>query len=650
MRVNFSLYVFIFSCLTLLCSNTSYGEGSVFGQPSQPGASSLLSDDNYEEPEFLDVDEAFKFTPVQQGNEITLHWQIADEHYLYKTRFSFSLEPDHEDLNLVDAIFSKPGKPKDDLVFGLVDVFYHEVKTKHIIELSPTATAITTPLKLLVVYQGCADAGLCYPPQTRQLDVDVEKLIASKSGQKSAAAQASPSISATSGAQSSTTQSPLSQDQKVTSLLQDASMIWVILTLYALGVGLAFTPCVLPMVPILSSIIAGQKEDLSTRKAFILSLVYVLAMAFTYSIAGVLVGYFGNKANIQMHLQAPPVLISFALIFVLLALSMFGFYELRLPSALQNRLDELNRKQQGGNYIGVAIMGIISALVVSPCVSAPLIGVLTYISSTGDGVLGGISLFALALGMGTPLLIIGTGGGKLIPQAGVWMEQVKALFGLLLLAVALWLLERILPGPLTLFFWGSLLMVGAVYLGAFDAAAQGWQKTKKGLCLIAFIYGVLLILGAASGQVDPLRPINLAHYSNDTAATIDNSKTIHRQFRQISNNPDLDNELALAQTNAQYMMLDYYADWCISCKIFERQVFASAEVQAALKDTHLVQADLSDLNDDGQALLQRFGLFGLPAILFFDPQGNEISDARIQGELNKEQFLRHLQRKVFTPN
>lgn len=646
-----------FSALLLIILSTLsiYGhtEQSPLGEQSK--LSSLFSDGGFDEPEFLDVDDAFVLSTQQNGSELTLSWENADGYYLYKNRFKFSLEPSESELTLPQPVFSSPGKEKDDPVFGLVRAYYHNVAVTLNINPSPQ------PRTLVVQYQGCADAGLCYPPQKRRITIQPDKLattapaltlassIRASSAQTPNTQNMSPQPIVTELTQpviAELAPPPLSVDQNVTSLLKSANLFWVLLTLYLLGLGLSFTPCVLPMVPILTSIIAGQQKDLSTAKAFTLSLVYVLSMALTYALAGVLVGYFGQKANIQMYLQAPAVLISFAAVFVLLALSMFGFYELRLPSGLQNRLDALNQKQQGGKYLGVALMGILSALVVSPCVSAPLIGVLTYISTTGDGLFGGICLFALALGMGTPLILIGTSGGKLLPKAGAWMEQVKAFFGLLLLAVGIWLLERIIPGAMTLFLWGSLLLIGAVYLGALDHTKPGWGRTKQGVCIVAMVYGVLLIIGAASGQDDPLRPLNLT-FSSSTPGDTSAASTNNHAYIKVDNLQQLEQQLSLAQKNGEYVMLDFYADWCISCKVFERQVFANPQVQEALKSTRLLQADLSDLNADGQQLLQHFGLFGLPAILFFDPSGAELADARVQGEMHAAQFLNHLQSKVF---
>lgn len=606
---------------------------------SEPSLDSLSSDSLLssqanrlfeEQPEFLPVDEAFTWEVEQQQEQVVVRWFAQEGYYLYRDRFNFSLPENPGNLTLGTPIFSKQGQIKDDPAFGMVEVFYDAITVS--IPLISSGVWLK-PITLEIGYQGCADAGLCYQPQSRTITLQP------------------PGISNLSNSASTVASKQQGQTDSLADFIAQAS-IWLSLgTLFLLGIGLAFTPCVLPMVPILSSIIVGQ-DNLSTRKAFLLSLTYVLGMAIAYSAVGVLVGYFGAKANLQIYLQEPVVLISFALIFILLSLSMFGFYELQLPAFLRDRLDRLNQQQQGGHYLGVALMGILSALVVSPCVSAPLIGVLTYISTTGDALLGGLSLLALSLGMGFPLLLIGTGGGKFLPAAGEWMNIVKAVFGVLLLAVAVWLLERILPGPLTLVLWAGLLISSGIFMGALDKTGKGWPRLWKSIGLMFVIYGIILIIAAANGQSDPLRPLQLLPSINtparDTNSIQDSGlkHTSHLPFASVNSLSELDQALATAKQENKITMLDFYADWCISCKIFERQTFSNPAVQAALSNALLLQADLSNLNKEHQAMLDRFGLFGLPSILFFNPTGEEIRSARIQGEMNAQQFLAHWQEKV----
>lgn len=593
----------------------------------------------YEEPEFLPVDEAFTWDFEQKGQSVIIRWHIVDGYYLYRERFNFTLVEAPSNIKLGKPVFENEGKMKDDPAFGMVEVYYKTIAVKLPLLVNGPWNK---PLTMKIGYQGCADAGLCYQPQSREIELLPQ-----------ASTQIDNPDNSTFNSQNSTFDNPASGDTNEISGLIKSSSLWISLgTLFLLGVGLAFTPCVLPMVPILSSIIVGQ-ENISTRKAFLLSITYVLGMAITYSIAGVLVGYFGAKANLQMYLQEPAVLISFAAVFIILSLSMFGFYELQLPAFVRDRLDQINQEQKGGHYVSVAFMGVLSALVVSPCVSAPLIGVLTYISSTGDAFLGGISLFALSLGMGLPLILIGLGGGKFLPSAGEWMNTIKAVFGVLLLAVAVWLLERILPGPVTLVLWAALLIPSGIFMGAFEKSEKGWPRLWKGIGIIFIVYGVLLMIGAATGESDPLRPLHspgnksvkLTDSPNQTAAT--NHKS-HLAFEDVNTLVELNQALDQAKLENKTVMLDFYADWCISCKVFERVTFSDPEVQSALNNTTLLQADLSDLTSEHQAMLDKFGLFGLPSILFFNPQGEEIQAARVQGEMNAKQFLSHLQNNVLS--
>ncbi|HEX4974663.1 MAG TPA: protein-disulfide reductase DsbD [Pseudomonadales bacterium] len=574
-------------------------------------------------PEFLDVDQAFQVEVSRHQRILNIKWTVAPGYYLYRDRFSFELDPKESGASLGNVEFPGKGKMKDDPAFGLVEVFDHDIEVHVSLE-----GTLSESLTLVLGYQGCADAGLCYPPQTQRFplaDVPVVEKVALKN------------------TAASTTAVPANTPKVDTPLgiqLNENHYLFGLLTLYLLGIGLAFTPCVLSMIPILSSIIAGQQQ-LSVRKGLVLSSAYVVAMSLTYAIAGAMVAYFGTKANLQMYLQNPWILGVFALLFVVLALSMFGFYEIQLPSFIRDRVDALNQQQKGGSLLNVALMGALSALVVSPCVSAPLISVLSFISSTGNVGLGAMALFCLGLGMGTPLILIGTGGGKFIPKAGAWMDAVKAVFGVLLLAVAIWLLERILPGPVTLALWASLLIICAIHMNALDAAPPGWPRFWKGLAVLFLMYGSILLLGAASGQSNPLRPLHFTTQENTTDAPAG-----QLSFQSVKNLDELQSQLASAKQQGRSVMLDFYADWCISCKIMKRGAFSDPRVQAALHNTVLLQADLSELTPAGQAMLDHFGLFGLPSILFWSPEGNEQKEARVQGEMDADQFLVHLNKNV----
>src|SRR5690606_22393478 len=449
-------------------------------------------------PEFLPVDEAFQLHVDVVGDEVRASWHIAPGYYLYQERMS--LEAVEEGASLAPAVFHTEAKLQDDPYFGLQPVFHEQAEMGAKIVSAPGDV-----LKIQVTSQGCADAGLCYPPRTQTLSLELpESMTAAGSGAVSAnlvtmaepsAAKASSNANPSSVPVSSTTASA----DGLAGFLQEAHWLFVVATFFVLGLGLTFTPCVLPMVPSLSGSIVGQREYPTTPRAFALSLSYVLGMASTYAAAGVAVGYFGARANLQAWMQQPWVLGLFGLLFVVLALAMFGLYELQLPAAIRNRLDALSRRQKGGQVMSVTIMGVLSALVVSPCVSAPLAGALLYISTTGDAVLGGGALFALAMGMGVPLLIIGTLGTRILPKAGAWMERVKQAFGVMLLAVALWLVERVLPIGLSLALWALLLIGAGLHLGALRLHAEGWARSLQALGIVVLLWGVFVLWGAAQG-------------------------------------------------------------------------------------------------------------------------------------------------------
>ena len=575
--------------------------------------------------EFLDPDIAFRpdLSASADGTELLVRWDIAAGYYLYRDKFRIELEG-AEGITLQPAQFPA-GDMKEDETFGRVEVYHDQVQAR--VPLTRTRTA-ATPLRVKLGYQGCAEAGICYPPQTKVLELQLP------AGGSAAAAPAdpAPALETNGGA-------PITDQDKIARVLTDKPLWLSMLIFFGLGLGLSVTPCVFPMIPILSSIIVGQGEHITTRRAFSLSLVYVLAMALTYTIAGVIAALFGE--NLQAAFQNPWILSSFAAVFVLLALSMFGFYDLQLPAALQSRLSELSNRQRGGTLVGVGVMGFLSALIVGPCVAAPLAAALLVIGQTGDTVLGGSALFALSLGMGAPLLAIGTGAGKLLPRAGGWMNAVKGVFGVLLLAVAIWMLERILPAAVSMALWAALLITSAVYMGAMerlDVDATGWHKLWKGAGLILLVYGVLLLTGVASGGRDvfqPLRGSALAGGATTTAASAS------LDFRPIKSVDDLDQALLEANRAGKTVMLDFYADWCTECHRMEKYTFSHVDVHAALADSVTLQADVTANDAVDKALLQRFKLIGPPAILFFDTNGEELRRYRMVGYMNGEEFAAH---------
>ena len=576
------------------------------------------------EPKFLPVTQAFPFQIEQQGNQLSVIWDSADEYYLYKKKIHLK----QGKQKFKTASFSEEGKLKHDEAFGEVIVFYGQVEARFDLkQLAPNTATI-------LGFQGCADAGLCYPPQKIDLDIDWAAVEADQSTKPARPiANQQPATS-----NSNTQAAPPATD----SWIEGKSWFSVVGLFFILGLGLTFTPCVLPMVPILTSIVIGQQKH-TPAKGFVLSTTYVMGMAITYAAAGVTVGLLGAGANIQAWMQTPWILSIFAILFLALSLSMFGLYELQLPSALRNRLNDMNQKQKGGSLISVFLMGVLSALVVSPCVSAPLAGALVYLSTTGDAWLGGSALLALGLGMGTPLIILGTSGASMMPKAGGWMDQIKAFFGILLIGVAIWLLSRFLDATLILALWGVLAIVYGIYLGAIEpieAAQSGIKRTVKGLAFVILVYGVLAITGALQGNDDPLKPLASTHVTSSNNLQ---SHSNMSPFKNIENRTQLDaaikNHLAANPNGA--VMLDYYADWCIACKVMEKAVFHEADVQAHWPELLWLQIDVTEQTSEQVELMTDFNLFGPPSMLFFTTNG-ELDQLRILGEMHKAEFIEHL--------
>ena len=592
--------------------------------------------DNTAEDELLDPEEAYKLSAtVEDGTHLRLYWSIADGTYLYQDKIRLAL-PQSEDVMLGRFDLPAPEIKKDSIrpdgSIGDVPVYHNEVDLLvPLVRSSTDAGEITLEAK----YQGCAEIGVCYPPMSKTFTLTLPGISAAQAGESVAASVTAPATSA---------EEPISEMDEITNTLKGSSTLVIVSVFFLLGLGLAFTPCIFPMIPILSGIIAGHGDQITTRKAFVLSLVYVLAMALTYTFAGVLAGLFGG--NLQAYFQNPWILSSFALVFVLLALSMFGFYDLQLPSSLQSKLTEVSNKQHGGSLTGVAIMGFLSALIVGPCVAPPLAGALIYIGQTGDAMLGGLALFALSMGMGAPLIAIGTSAGKLLPRAGSWMDAVKAVFGVALLGVAIVMLERIVPAEVAMLLWGILLIVSAIYMGALrnlEIEASGWQKLWKGLGFVFLIYGTLMLVGAAAGGKDTLQPLRGIAFSSGGGGAA------HQElaFKRIKSVEDLQREVASASAQGQPVMLDFYADWCVSCKEMEKYTFSDPGVIAALSNTVLLQADVTANDDTDQALLQgHFGLPGPPAIIFYGQDGKERKPYRVVGFKPADEFASHVQRAI----
>jgi thiol:disulfide interchange protein DsbD len=588
------------------------------------------------EDDILPAEEAFRFTAEVAGpNQLNVTWEIAPGTYLYEDKIGLSIED--ADGVQIGAYALPPAEIKPDTVrpdgsIGDVAIYHGTVALE-----VPLLRAAAEPTEMTLVadFQGCAERGICYPPVTERIALALPATTQTVALTAMSATGGSAPVAADDGTGPG---ARVSEQDQIAARLADTGILGAMAIFFGLGLLLSLTPCVFPMIPILSGIIAGQGDSITTRKAFFLSLSYVLAMALTYAVVGVIAGLFG--ANLQATFQNVWVLSIFAAVFVALALSMFGFYELQLPSSLQSKLTEISNKQEGGTLAGAAIMGALSALIVGPCVAPPLMGALIFIGKTGDAVLGFFALLGLGLGMGAPLLAIGTSAGKLLPRAGGWMDAVKAVFGVLLLAVAILLLERILPAAVAMLLWGLLLIASGVYMGAMTtltAESGGWTKLWKALGLALLVYGVLMIIGAAAGGRDTIQPLR------GIAAGGGGQAAAHAAFKPIKTVADLERELAAAGAAGKPVMLDFYADWCVSCKEMERYTFPDPAVIAALDAFVVLQADVTANDAEDKALMQeRFGIPGPPAMLFFDASGEELRGYRLVGFVPAAEFASHL--------
>lgn len=599
------------------------------------------------EEELLPPDQAFKLTVrVKDENTLIAQFEPAKNYYLYKDKVAF--KPQNTSISVEKVVLPK-GEMKSDLTFGQVEVFHEPFEARISLKRDdPSSRKLT----LLATYQGCNEpVGVCYAPISKAVELT---LPAAKAAAGAIANAVSGSATAaTSPAAGQEPSVELFQSQTAPAIETESFKIermfetrdfWLILTgFFGIGLLLAFTPCVFPMFPILSGIIAKGGEHVTKTRGFVLSLAYVLGMAITYAAAGVAAGLSG--AMLSAALQNAWVLGAFALVFVTLAFSMFGFYELQLPTFLQSKLSEEAGHLKSGQLTSVFGMGALSALIVGPCVAAPLAGALLYISQTRDVVLGGSALFAMALGMGVPLLLLGASAGMLLPKAGPWMESIKQAFGVLLLGVAIWLISPVIPAVAHMLLWATLLIISAIYLHAVDPlrpGASGFHKFLKGLGMIALLTGIALLIGVFSGSRDILQP--LSKISLSEASALQRGKVgaeeEHLPFRRVKSVTELEEQIL--RSRSKYVMLDFSADWCISCKEMERFTFSDPGVQARLKDVVLLQADVTAGTTDDAALLKRFKLFGPPAILFLDREGREIANVKVIGFQDAQDFMKIL--------
>lgn len=584
------------------------------GEPATGGASSLI----FGEPadDLLPVDEAFIMNARFDGaNELVVAWQIEPGYYLYSDKFGFEVDGG---LGLGNASLP-PGEPHYDENFGDVEVFYDYVEAT--IPFS-RARPDEIPVTVRGQFQGCRENSICYPPgeQAMALVLPAASEFAVPAGGGDVM---------------------VSEQDRLAALVLSDSWLIVLGTFYGLGLLLAFTPCVLPMVPILSGIIAGQEKVTATR-GFALSFSYVMGMAVTYTAAGALAALAGEQ--IQAIFQRPWIIMLFAGLFVVLALGMFGLYELQVPAAIQTRVNKLASRQKGGTFAGVAVMGALSALIVTTCVAPPLVATLAVIGQSGDVVRGAGALFALSLGMGSPLLLVGASAGKLLPHAGAWMNVVKAAFGVMMLGLAIWMMERILPGSVTLTLWALLVFLTGVFLGAFEPLPQdpaAPRRLAKGLGVLACLYGALMLIGATLGGENPLRPLPRGALLALNGLPV---PTEQLDFVDVETVTALDGLLAEARAAGRPVMVDFTAEWCVSCKEMEEYTFPDPGVVAALEPFMLLRADVTANDDNDQELLDRFSSFGPPTIAFFDRQGLEREPYKLVGYVPAEEFAAHVER------
>lgn len=539
-------------------------------------------------------------------NTFVIDWQIKEGYFLYSDRINLTPQA-QSNIHLGTIRFPK-SQIKSDKQGHTYTVYRNELSI-------PVGVLGEKPGETLLDlhYQGCADDGFCYPPEERQIKLAIDDKLA---------------LSLVSLEE---IPPPLITEQKapdgeIAQIFTQYNWAMILLIFFGFGILLSFTPCILPMVPVLSGIIVGHGKDVTTRKAFFLSLSYVLSMSITYAIAGAVVAKLG--ANVQVNMQSPWVISIFSFIFILLALSMFGYYEFKLPDSWQTKISGSSRNQRGGHYIGAAIMGCLSTLILSPCVTAPLIGVLTYIAQTGNVVLGSLTLFFLSLGMGTPLLLIGTSAGRWLPEAGSWMNAVKGFFGILLIAVAIYLMARILPGSITMGLWASLLIFTGIYCGALTHSVSHQEKFQQGIGIISLGYGLLILIGASMGATNPLQPL-----ANLQAATASES-TIMQQPKTLN-----DIKQAIAQANGKPIMLDFYADWCASCKVMDETTFKDPRIEEVLGRFAVIKIDVTANNEEDKKILAHFNVVAPPTFIFFNTKGEQLNRLTRVGELSADDFL-----------
>lgn len=570
----------------------------------------------------MPVDKAFAFdiAAIDKGT-LKATWVIQPNHHLYRPKITFSLKEPQEGVTLGKPVFPA-GKQTQDEYFGMIEVYGEDIEVKIPVE----ATDGVEKIVVTTQYQGCADnTGVCYPPVKKTNELTLAGLPEARPIANNTPVSADVA---------------LNEQDALAQKLEGSSFLQKILVMFIAGLLLAFTPCIFPMIPILSGIIAGYGNTTS-RKAFFLSLTYVLAGAFAYAVIGFVFGFFGQ--NLQTVLQNPIAIGFMSVLFVLLALSMFGFYDLQLPNSIQSRLSEISNKQESGSFIGAAIMGFLSTLIVGPCAGPVIAGALTYIAQSKDAVLGASALFSMGIGIGVPLLLIGTSAGHLLPRAGAWMDTVKAVFGIIMLGIAIYMLSRIVPIEITMALTGILLVSSGVYMGALERTneeAGGWGRFWKSTGMIQLFYGGLILFGLSAGSQSLLQPLK-GVFGSTVIASSDAAVSSGLQFQAIKGSEGLKAALAAAKAANRPVMLDFTADFCVTCAKMERTTFKSADVAGALGNALLLKADVTKQDDADVALQKQFDVIGPPAFIFFNSHGEEMRSLRLIGEVNAERLTKH---------
>lgn len=582
----------------------------------------------------LPANAAFQLTAtVKNQQTLNLHWDIAKGYHLYRERFCFRLKAPYT-LHLESAKFP-PTQGQKVTAIGGYAVFNGNLNVS--LPLPKNVTA--KPVTLFIGFQGCSDKNFCYPPMIKKVSLNLAQIGSSTQGETvNIPLGQSMGANNTSSPEKTTAETNTGLPQLLPQLLPQRHLLFNLLAFFGFGLLLSLTPCVLPMIPVLSSIILGSRKNLSSKKAFTLSLLYVLSMACTYAVAGIFAASLGQ--TLQSALQNPWIIGAFSVVFILLAFSLFDLYQLQIPAKWQAALSQVSGRQKSGSYIGVIVMGVLATLILSPCVTPPLVAVLTYIGQTGDRLLGGLALFVLALGMGVPLLLIGTSYGSIVPKTGPWMQRIKMLFGFLLIALAIWMLGRIVSSHINLLLWAIFFLLSTPYFGLFSRATNGWGQLRQGMGLCLGLAGTLLLVGFAQGNetlLTPLRNINTI-----TAVSAHQNNAL--SFKVIHTLPEWKPALQTGTTEKKITLLDFYADWCVSCQAMDASTFKNPQVIAALRHFNLVRADISLQNPATKALMQHFQVFAPPTLVFFDSTGKEIKTTRLVGEVDASVLLKQLKR------